>query len=64
MKLGKQAVLPTRAEIRARAKPYDTVPVEVQTCLSQTVWEPMKSRQWQAVMERINPDRTFLNGRK
>ncbi len=39
-------------------------PVEVETSLAKTVWEPMKSREWRAVMARINPDRTFLNGRK
>jgi hypothetical protein len=59
-----RGITPSRAEIRARRKPERIVPTQVQSCLTTTVWEPMRSREWQAVMARINPDRVVLNGKK
>ncbi len=40
------------------------IPRELPNGLPQTVYQPQKSREWQAVFARIDASKTYLSGKK
>ena len=71
MKSGKQGILPTREKIRMTKRNSDfpylapvAIPRELPNGLPQTHWQPAKDRAFRVMMEKINPDRTYFNGKK